>query len=181
MVFNPARSRRLGLAATCFPFVRLSGMPKNAFQKVPLMMAPFSVAQRVGSLAVNGSKLFAVGTFASLIGTSATNVLICLRTKFKGNKKGELQGGETSVAPKASHQEVIKTSLLYGAYMGISSNVRYQMVAGIEERLLARIFSQSGNFALASGALRVANTYLGSLLWVDTLRLAGMQPAQKQT
>ena len=50
----------------------------------------------------------------------------------------------------------------------------------MEERYLGAIFQKPGNFALASGVLRVANTYLGSLMWVDTLRLVGMQPQKEK-
>lgn len=167
MVFNPLKARKAGLLASRFPFVR--NLPKNAFQKVPSMMKPFTLTQRVGALGMNGAKLFAVGTFASFVGVACTNVLTEVRRRLDP---------EAPVLNKP--QNVLNTSLLYGAYMGINSNTRYQILAGLEERYLGAIFQKPGNFALASGVLRVANTYLGSLMWVDTLRLVGMQPQKEK-
>ncbi|QDZ23431.1 protein RETICULATA-related [Chloropicon primus] len=166
MVFNVAKARKTGVLASAFPFVRT--LPKNAFQKVPVMMKPFTVTQRVGALGVNGVKLFTVGTFASFVGVALTNILTEVRQRLNPD------------APKLNKpQNVVKASLLYGSYMGINSNLRYQLLAGIEERYLSALFTNPGNFALVSGAVRVANTYLGSLMWVDTLRLVGMQPQKK--
>lgn len=133
------------------------------------MMKPFTLTQRVGALGMNGAKLFAVGTFASFVGVACTNVLTEVRRRLDP---------EAPVLNKP--QNVLNTSLLYGAYMGINSNTRYQILAGLEERYLGAIFQKPGNFALASGVLRVANTYLGSLMWVDTLRLVGMQPQKEK-
>ena len=54
---------------------------------------------------------------------------------------------------------------------------RYQLLAGvIEERGIETIFK--GNYQLTTGLsfiVRTANTFLGSLLWVDFVRLLGMQ------
>lgn len=169
MVFSAARARSGGRLASALPFQGfLRTLPKNAFQKVPSMMTPFTVTQRIGALAYNGTKLLGVGCFASFIGVAMTNVLTEVRHRMNPEKEK---------LNKA--QNVLSTSLLYGAYMGINSNVRYQMVAGLEERVLAPFLSQ-GQFTLASTILRVSNTYLGSLMWVDTLRLVGMQPQKKE-
>lgn len=76
-------------------------------------------------------------------------------------------------------QDVLSTSAAYGAYMATSSNLRYQMLAGIvEERGIETIFK--GNYqlcAVLSFIVRTGNTFLGSLLWVDFVRLLGMQKA----
>ncbi len=54
---------------------------------------------------------------------------------------------------------------------------RYQLLAGvIEERGIETIFK--GNYQLTTAlsfVVRTANTFLGSLLWVDFIRLLGMQ------
>jgi hypothetical protein len=72
---------------------------------------------------------------------------------------------------------VLATSLAYGAYMATSSNLRYQLVAGvIEERGIETAFA--GNYRLC-GALsllvRTSNTFIGSLWWVDWIHFLGMQ------
>jgi hypothetical protein len=54
---------------------------------------------------------------------------------------------------------------------------RYQILAGvIEERGIETLFK--GNYKLTTALsfiVRTANTFLGSLLWVDFIRLLGMQ------
>jgi hypothetical protein len=150
--------RDLGVLSRLLPS-NWKSVPKNAFQKVPLGMSHFSPVQRIAALGINGTKLFGIGFFASFIGVDVTNLLITVRKKIAPD-----------APPLHPPQNVFNTSLLYGAYMGLNSNLRYQLLAGIEERVLRKMFAQSGRFTAASATLRVANTYLGSLLWVDTLR-----------
>ncbi|CAN1268479.1 Protein RETICULATA-RELATED 4, chloroplastic [Linum perenne] len=59
----------------------------------------------------NGTKLFAVGTASSLIGTSAINALIIA-------KKAVGKSGEVENVP------ILSTSVGYGVYMIVSSNLR---------------------------------------------------------
>ena len=61
--------------------------------------------------------------------------------------------------------------------MAWSSNLRYQIIAGIvEERGIEKLFH--GNQAICgvlSLAVRTSNTFLGSSMWIDYLRLIGLQ------
>ncbi|EPS61857.1 hypothetical protein M569_12935, partial [Genlisea aurea] len=140
--------------------------PDNAFQ-IALPGTSFSLIQRIGAIARNGSKLFAVGTTSSLVGTLVTNAVINAR-KAVDHAAG---GGEVESVP------VVSTSVAYGIYMAVSSNLRYQIVAGvIEQRLLEPLLHQ--HKLLLSGAcfaVRTGNTFLGSLLWVDYARFIGIQ------
>lgn len=74
-------------------------------------------------------------------------------------------------------QNVLAMSGAYGVYMAVSSNLRYQILAGIvEERGIDRMFSGSPQVKAAITFIaRTGNTYLGSLLWVDFLRMTGLQ------
>jgi hypothetical protein len=65
--------------------------------------------------------------------------------------------------------------------MSVSSNLRYQIVAGIiEERGIETIFKGQHQLCHAlSFIIRTANTFVGSLLWVDFVRLCGMQKSGK--
>ena len=74
-------------------------------------------------------------------------------------------------------QDVLVTSAAYASYMASSSNLRYQVIAGvIEERGIERVFAgQPGVCHAASFIVRTLNTFVGSLLWVDYLRLLGLQ------
>ncbi|KAJ4885352.1 hypothetical protein Rs2_35445 [Raphanus sativus] len=105
-----------------------------------------SLLQRLGAITRNRTKLFAIGTTSSLVGTSVTNAYI----KAKGAED--------------------KTS-------EVSSNLRYQVLAGVvEQRLLEPMLHQH---KLAPSAMcfavRTGNTFLGSLLWVYYARLIGIQ------
>lgn len=143
-----------------------AGCPDNAFQKVQPGMPSFTLMQRLGAPIRNGLKLMCVGMGASFVSVVVTNMLIGLR-----------QALDPSFVPLNQAQDVLATSAAYGAYMATSSNIRYQLLAGvIEERGIETMFK--GNYqlcAVLSFIVRTGNTFLGSLLWVDFVRLLGMQ------
>ncbi|GKB99883.1 reticulata-related 4, chloroplastic-like protein [Tanacetum coccineum] len=91
-----------------------SKCPDNAFQ-VALAGTSYSLLQRIGAIVRNGAKLFAVGTGASLVGTGVTNVLINARKAV-----------DKSFAGEAEDVPILSTSVAYGVYMSVSSNLRYQ-------------------------------------------------------
>ncbi|THG23418.1 hypothetical protein TEA_017518 [Camellia sinensis var. sinensis] len=62
----------------------------------------------------NGAKLFVVGTASSLIGTVVTNALMAAR-KFV----------DKSFTDEVENVPVLATSVAYGVYMAVSSNLRY--------------------------------------------------------
>jgi Protein RETICULATA-related len=66
----------------------------------------------------------------------------------------------------------------YGLYMASSANMRYQVLAGlVEERGIETIFAGKPNVcAFLSFVVRTGNTFLGSILWVDFLRMLNLQP-----
>jgi hypothetical protein len=142
------------------------GCPDNAFQKVPPGYQPFTLAQRCGAVVRNGSKLFVVGFFASLLGVGLTNGLITIREML-----------DPAFVPLNDPQDVATMSAAYGLYMASSSNLRYQVLAGIiEERGIEVMFkSNPAVCGVLSFAVRTGNTFLGSLLWVDFLNLLGLQ------
>ncbi|OUZ99576.1 Protein of unknown function DUF3411 [Macleaya cordata] len=139
--------------------------PDNAFQ-IALSGTSYSFLQRLGSIMRNGAKLFAVGTSASLVGTAATNALIKARTAVDKSSVGEVE-----------EIPIVSTSVAYGVYMAVSSNLRYQLLAGvIEQRILEPLLHQHKLVLSAiCFAVRTGNTFLGSLLWVDYARLIGIQ------
>ncbi|KAA8528075.1 hypothetical protein F0562_035056 [Nyssa sinensis] len=141
--------------------------PDNAFQ-VALAGTSYSFLQRIGAIVRNGSKLFAVGTCSSLVGTVVTNALI--------NAKKAV---DKSSADEVENVPVLSTSVAYGVYMAVSSNLRYQLLAGvIEQRILEPLLHQHKLMLSAiCFAVRTGNTFLGSLLWVDYARWIGLQKA----
>ncbi|KAK0574184.1 hypothetical protein LWI29_019473 [Acer saccharum] len=141
------------------------GCPDNAFQ-VALTGTSYSFLQRIGAIIRNGAKLFAVGTGASLIGTGITNALIRARKAL-----------DKSFAGEAEDVPIISTSVAYGVYMAVSSNLRYQVLAGvIEQRILEPLLHQHKLILSAiCFVVRTGNTFLGSLMWVDYARWTGIQ------
>ncbi|KAG5566293.1 hypothetical protein RHGRI_002032 [Rhododendron griersonianum] len=145
-----------------------SGCPENAFQ-VALAGTSYSFLQRIGAIVRNGGKLLAVGTVSSLIGTSVVNASISAKRAV-----------DKSPADGIENLPVIATSFNYGVYMAVSSNLRYQIVAGIiEQRMLEPLLHQHKlMLTLFSFIVRTSNTYLGSLMWVDYTRLLGRLKAK---
>lgn len=139
--------------------------PDNAFQ-VALAGTSYSFLQRIGAILRNGAKLFAVGTSASLVGTGVTNALISARKAI-----------DKSFAGEAEDVPILSTSVAYGVYMAVSSNLRYQVLAGvIEQRILEPLLHQHKLILSAiCFAVRTGNTFLGSLMWVDYARWVGIQ------
>lgn len=101
-----------------------------------------------------------------MLGVGITNSMVALRKALDPSF-------ETLNPP----QDPVATSAVYGLYMASSSNMRYQVLAGIlEERIIETVFVGKPALTTAiSFVLRTGNTFLGSLLWVDFVRLFGMQ------
>ncbi|KAJ0792664.1 hypothetical protein HanOQP8_Chr01g0020541 [Helianthus annuus] len=148
-----------------------AGCPDNAFQ-VALAGTSYSLLQRIGAIARNGAKLFGVGTGASLIGTGITNLLINARKAV-----------DKTFAAEADEEDIpiLSTSVAYGVYMAVSSNLRYQVIAGvIEQRMLEPLLHQHKLILSAiCFAVRTGNTFLGSLMWVDYARWIGIQRSRE--
>ncbi|CAL9108082.1 unnamed protein product, partial [Musa textilis] len=128
--------------------------PDNAFQ-VALAGTSYSFLQRVGAIVRNGSKLFIVGTSASLIGTGITNALINVRKAI-----------DKDFGVEAEDVPILSTSVAYGVYMAVSSNLRYQVLAGVIEQRILEPLLHNQKLALSAlcFAVRTGNTFLGSLL-----------------
>ncbi len=142
-----------------------AGVPDNAFQ-IATAARPFTAVQRLAAVARNGAKLFCVGTAASFIGTGTTNGIIAVRKAL-----------DPSYTQKGEDMDLVRQSAAYGLYMSVSSNLRYQIIAGVvEQRMIEPLLH---GFPLASTAasfvVRTGNTFVGSLLWVDFIRLLGLQ------
>ncbi|CAO2181693.1 unnamed protein product [Urochloa humidicola] len=161
---QPPLARNAGAIANFF-----HNCPDNAFQ-IALAGRSFSFLQRLGAILRNGAKLFAVGTTASLIGTGVTNASI------KARKAVDKDLEDVEDIP------VVSTSVAYGVYMAVSSNLRYQILAGvIEQRMLEPLLHKHKLLLSAMCfAVRTGNTFLGSLLWVDYARWVGVQKVQEE-
>ncbi|KAF2312075.1 hypothetical protein GH714_027975 [Hevea brasiliensis] len=170
----PTVSLRPPLTSSAGPIAKFFyNCPDNAFQH--LINSNFSsymlrVTVSSSIMQRNGAKLFAAGTTSSLVGTVLTNALINARKAVDESSAGEVE-----------NVPILSTSVAYGVYMAVSSNLRYQVLAGvIEQRILEPLLHQHKLMLSAiCFAVRTGNTYLGSLLWVDYARLIGIQKLRR--
>jgi len=143
----------------------LASCPDNAFQVKPASVDHWSLAQRTAAIGRNGAKLLGVGFFASLFGVTITNGIVAIRTRM-----------DPSFQAPNPPQNVFTMSAAYATYMASSSNFRYQLIAGvIEERGIEVMIPNRALCTVLSFAVRTGNTFVGSLLWVDYLRLLRLQ------
>nr|GMD69693.1 protein RETICULATA-RELATED 4, chloroplastic-like [Ipomoea batatas] len=146
--------------------------PDNAFQ-VALGGTSFSLLQRLGAIARNGSKLFVVGTASSLVGTVVTNAFINARRAVDKSAAEEVENN--------NNVPIYQLPAAYGVYMSISSKPAYQVLAGvIEQRILEPLLHEHKSVLSAvCFAVRTGNTFMGSLLWVDYARWIGLQKSEE--
>ncbi|KAA3469508.1 protein RETICULATA-RELATED 4, chloroplastic-like [Gossypium australe] len=166
----PTVSLRPPIALSAGPISKFFyNCPDNAFQ-VALAGTSYSFLQRFGAIVRNGAKLFGVGSGASLVGVGVTNTLINARKVF-----------DKSFAEKAEDVPIFSTSVQYGVYMSISSNLRYQIIAGVIEQRILEPLLHHHKFILSAicFAVRTGNTFLGSLMWVDYARWVGVQRSRE--
>ena len=162
----------------------ISSCPDNAFQKLMAGQKPFSIMQRVGALVKPMPQLFMVGLGAAAAGYTYTSASIAVRQWLD-----QRQGKEAAGAAAMGAETIAKISVAVGVYCAVSTNGRYQVVAGlIEARLIDKYLA--GRVALqgaASTLVRTGNTYLGSYWIVEFLRMLKLQkvddapPAGKRT
>lgn len=127
----------------------LQKLPNNIFERnYPLR--EFDLQKRIHSFFYKAAELCMVGMAAGAANGALSN-LISL-------KKG---GRSSIVVPSVS-----TSSLSYGAFLGLSGNLRYQMLYGLE-RALHDHFDVLGVVIFASAALRILNIQIG-----DFTRLA---------
>lgn len=129
-----------------------------------LQPGEFSAAQRVACYFSKAATFAAVGTMTSSVGQAITLALVNLRTR--------LDPGNT---PNVRLAPVAPTAAAYAAFMGFSSNTRYQLINGIEAIALPAI---PGGAAVQTGistVLRTLNNCVGAANWVWWARLRGLQ------
>mmetsp|Transcript_18396 Transcript_18396/g.38840 ORF Transcript_18396/g.38840 Transcript_18396/m.38840 type:complete len:120 (-) Transcript_18396:72-431(-) len=112
--------------------------------------------------------LFGVGFFAASGGYLYTAATVAVRKALNPEAKGG-----ASIPPL----DIAKISTVIGAYLAVSSNIRYQFVAGVvEQRFLDVVFAgYMPARTLGSALVRSGNTYVGSYLMVLLIRVLKLQ------
>ena len=81
----------------------------------------FTTSQRLINLGYKGLIFAAVGLFAGIAGTAISNGLLALRKKMDANFKSQNQP-----------PNVLLNAATWSTHMGVSSNLRYQALNGID-------------------------------------------------
>ncbi|KAI3447175.1 hypothetical protein Pfo_003840 [Paulownia fortunei] len=123
---------------------------------------PYSLLSRLGTFVYKGTLFAAVGFAAGLMGTAISNGLIMMRKKMDPNF-------ETPNKPPPT----VLNAVTWAIQLGISSNLRYQTLNGIEF-LLGKGFP-TYLFKTSVVVLRCLNNVLGGMSFVALARWTGSQ------
>lgn len=122
----------------------------------------FTILDRFGTFVYKGVLFAAVGFAAGLVGTAISNTLITVRKKMDPNF-------ETPNKPPPT----LLNAMTWAIHMGLSSNLRYQTLNGVEF-----VMAQSVSpvvFKAAIVVLRCLNNVLGGMSFVILARMTGSQ------
>jgi hypothetical protein len=156
--------------------------PENAFQKETPGGPRFSSSQRVLSIIKASPQLFATGFIGMSLGSLCTSLLSSIRVLFSDgvdlHTLLSIENYDTTIET-VSHQCI--QAVAVGFYLALSTNIRYQFVAGVlESRIIDPLLlnDKYSNKFLHGGTsflVRTANTYFGSYMMVEYLQLLGLQ------
>lgn len=141
-----------------------SMLPSNIFQ-ASTPAASFTLSQRVLCYIVKGLEYSLAGMTCGFIGQTFANSMMLVKRK---------------VSTSDDHvpiPDAFRTALVWGLFMGVSSNTRYQVVAGLERAVELTPLAKS--FPLVANAftvfIRFVNNIYGGEQFVDLARWAGVQ------
>ncbi|CAO2837483.1 unnamed protein product [Amaranthus hypochondriacus] len=127
----------------------------------------FGLMARCGTFVYKGALFAAVGLAAGFVGTAISNGLITMRKKMD-------PGFETPNKPPPT----LLNAVTWAIHMGLSSNLRYQTLNGIEY-FLAKATSPMV-FKSSVVVLRCLNNILGGMTFVMLARLTGSQSVEPE-
>ncbi|GFR48372.1 hypothetical protein Agub_g10262 [Astrephomene gubernaculifera] len=143
----------------------LATIPSAVFEASVPGLKSYGVGQRVACLGVKFLEYSLAGICCGLIGQGLANSLMMLRRQMHGTKEDDVP-----VPP------LFKTALVWGLFMGVSSNTRYQIVFGLERLVDMTIARKVPAAAYATTvAIRFVNNVIGGENFIDMARWAGVQ------
>lgn len=96
----------------------LGSIPDNAFQKSPVG-TNWNLNHRVASVVFGGLKLASVGFISSIGAVASSNALFSIRRILNPAVISE---------QRVVRSPILKTAVVYGCFLGISANLRYQVL-----------------------------------------------------
>jgi hypothetical protein len=138
-----------------------SALPSHMFEA-----GAYTLGARAATLLSKGATFAVVGFAAGLTGTAISNGLIAMRKRMD-------PAFETPNKPPPT----LLNAATWALHMGVSSNLRYQTLNGIEY-LLGKV-APAPVFKVSVLALRCMNNVLGGMSFVLLARLTGAQRSDK--
>ncbi|MQL81565.1 hypothetical protein Taro_014038 [Colocasia esculenta] len=125
----------------------------------------FSVQQRVGTYFFKGILYGSVGFVCGLIGQGIANMIMTAKRKVKKSEE------DIPVPP------LVKSAVLWGVFLAVSSNTRYQIINGLERIVESSPLAKHvPPVAMAfTVGVRFANNVYGGMQFVDWARWSGCQ------
>ncbi|KAL5720890.1 Protein RETICULATA-RELATED 5 [Ranunculus cassubicifolius] len=145
----------------------LESIPDNAFQEA-VAGKNWTLSHRIASVVFGGLKLAGVGFISSIAAVASSNILYEARRFLN----------PASVADQSTKRSpLMKTAVVYSSFLGISANLRYQIIAGlVEHRISDQLLSSQPLLANAlSFVVRTINSFWGTTQWIDIARVTGLQ------
>ncbi|XP_008799815.2 protein RETICULATA-RELATED 5, chloroplastic-like [Phoenix dactylifera] len=150
----------------------LRSLPDNAFQK-NTVGKDWNLNQRFASVFIGGFKLAGVGFISSVGAGVASDVVYAIRQILRPS---------FTVNEKRKRSPIFKSAIINGCFLGMSANLRYQVIAGIvEHRISDELLSYQPLLSnILSFSVRTVNSYWGTQQWIDLARFTGLQPRKKE-
>ncbi|KAJ6799673.1 putative protein RETICULATA-RELATED 3, chloroplastic [Iris pallida] len=137
-----------------------SSLPSYIFQP-----GNFSLFARTATFFYKGVLFSAVGFVSGLVGTTLSNTLVAI----KNNSKDE----EVNKEKKKGGPPTVLNAATWAVHMGLSSNLRYQTLNGVEFVMVRSM--PPGLFKMAVLLLRGLNNVLGGMSFVALGKVMGSQ------
>lgn len=143
----------------------LSNIPSAVFEANIPGVKTYNVQNRLACLLVKFGEYSLAGTACGLVGQAAANGLMLLKRHLHGTSEDDVP-----VPP------LVKTALVWGLFMGVSANLRYQAVFGLERLVDSTIGKSLPQVSYgATVFFRFANNVIGGINFIDMARWAGVQ------
>ncbi|PKA48100.1 hypothetical protein AXF42_Ash015863 [Apostasia shenzhenica] len=156
----PSSSRGIfdGISSAC------ASLPSSVFE-AERPGCKFSIQQRIGTYFYKGVLYGTVGFVCGIIGQGIANAIMMVKRSVHRSEE------DIPVPP------LVKSAALWGVFLAVSSNTRYQIINGLEQVVEASAIARRTPLipmAFTVG-VRFANNIYGGMQFVDWARWSGVQ------
>jgi len=153
--------------------------PSAMFEK-STAASKYSVSDRLGCYVARGLEYSLAGMLCGFIGQGIASSLMKIRREYESKPAAAAAAAAASSSSSSSAKvaipPVLDTALVWGMFMALSSNTRYQIVFGLErvvDETIARKVPGAAYFTTL--AIRFVNNVIGGEQFIDMARWAGVQ------